>query len=168
MAGVLLLLLLLLPFIELAVFIEVVGWVGLLPALGAIIAFGLVGTWLAQREGVGAWRRAQARLQAGEMPTNEVVNGILLFLAGVLLALPGFLSDILGLALLLPPVRALVRTLLFRRFERRIRTAFAGVAGGPQARIHTGEATYGAYDVHEVASDPAAAGGPERPPLGRA
>jgi UPF0716 protein FxsA len=165
MAGVLLLLLLLLPFIELACFIGVVGWVGLPYALLAIIAVGLAGAWLAKRQGMGTWRRAQARLQAGEMPAEEVVNGILLLVAGLFLALPGFVSDVIGVALLVPPVRALVRRLVFRRFEQRLSAAVITAPGG-RGRIQTGGATYGAHDVHEVPGDPA--GGPQPPPLGRA
>jgi UPF0716 protein FxsA len=157
MAGVLLLLLLVLPFIELAVFIGAVGWVGFLPSLAAIVLVGLAGAWLVKHQGLGVWRRADAKLRAGEAPSAEVVNGLLVLAAGLLLVLPGFVSDVAAIVLLLPPGRAAVRALLFRRFEQRVADSFAGPLGavfgaGPRRlRVDTGPATYGgAYDGREV------------------
>jgi UPF0716 protein FxsA len=172
MAGVLVLIILVLPFVELAVFIGVVDQVGFLPALGVIVVLGLAGGWLVKRQGVGVWRRADAQLRSGEMPTAEVVNGLLLLIAGFLLILPGLVSDLLGIALLLPPVRAAVRSLLFRRFEKRIQATFSGPVGaafgrGGPTRINTGRASYsGPVDVREAGDpDPHGAGRPglERP-----
>jgi UPF0716 protein FxsA len=157
MAGAVLIALLVMPFIELGVFIAVAGWVGFLWALTAIIVVGLAGCWLVKRQGLGVWRRADRRVQAGEVPSAEVVNGLLVLIAGGLLLFPGFVSDALALALLLPPVRAGVRALLFRRFEQRVSATFAGpigVAFGGSAsppRIDTGPASYGGpVDVREV------------------
>src|SRR4051812_4415457 len=134
MAGVLVLFLLVLPFLELAVLIAVAGKVGVLVTLALIVAVGVLGGLLIKRQGIGVWRRVEARLRAGEMPTAEVVNGLLIMAAGVLLLLPGFISDVLAIALLLPPVRAAVRALLLRRVERRVGPGGAGPAGkGPRA-----------------------------------
>jgi UPF0716 protein FxsA len=158
MAGAVLIALLVLPFVELAVFIAVVGWVGFLWALAAIIAIGLAGCWLVRHQGLGVWRRADQRLRTGEVPSAEVVNGLLVLIAGGLLLFPGFASDIAALLLLLPPVRAGVRALLFRRFEQRVAATFSGSVGAafggsatPPPRINTGPASYGgAVDVREV------------------
>src|SRR5690606_39100995 len=106
----------------------------------------------------------QGQLAAGELPTTELVNGLLILFAGALLLTPGFVTDTLGLLLLVPPTRAVVRTLVLRRFERRLRSAFApggtawagpGGTGFATARVFTGEATYQPstariIDVHEV------------------
>ena len=172
MAGAVLLLLLVLPFVELAVFIAVVGQVGFWPALAAIILVGVAGCWLVKRQGLGVWRRADGRLRSGEVPSAEVVNGLLVLIAGGLLLFPGFVSDVLAIALLLPPVRAGVRALLFRRFEQRVSETFAGTVGivygpgGQPVRINTGRATYGGpVDVREAvepAPDAAGRPGPDR------
>ena len=157
MAGVVLLVLLVLPFVELAVFIAAVGWVGFLPALAGIVVLGVAGCWLVKRQGLGVWRRADGKLRAGEVPSAELVNGLLVLAAGALLIFPGFVSDAVGLALLLPPVRAAVRVLLFKRFEQRVAATFSGPVGtfgaqDPHLRINTGRATYGGpVDVREVA-----------------
>jgi UPF0716 protein FxsA len=172
MAGVVLFVLLALPFIELAVFIAAVGWVGFLPALAAIIVVGLAGGWLVKRQGLGVWRRADGRLKAGEVPSAEVVNGLLVLIAGALLLFPGFVSDVVAIALLIPPVRALVRRMLFRRFEQRVAEGLSGPVGltfGPRTappRINTGPASYGGpVDVREVESP--APDAPGRPGSGR-
>ena len=165
--AVALLLLLVVPFVELAAFVKVTGTIGFLPALALILLLGMGGVWLVKREGLGVWRRGTAKLQNGELPAAEVVNGILLLAAGGLLILPGFVSDVVALALLLPPVRAAVRALLFRRFERRLRAAAASPLGasftGYQVRVSTCPATYGGpvgvRDVREVTA-PQGAGGP--------
>lgn len=165
MAGVLVLILLVLPFIEVAVFVGVAGQVGLLPSVAGILVLGVVGAWLIRHEGLGVWRRAEQRLRAGEVPAAEVVNGLLLLAAGAALVLPGFVSDLLAIALLVPPVRAAVRALLLGRFERRVEATLAGstdlLGGRGRVRIHTGPAV---YDTHEVVGDPRhAAGRPDAP-----
>jgi UPF0716 protein FxsA len=160
MAGVVLLVLLVLPFVELVVFLEAIDLAGFLPTLGLIVLLAALGIWLVRQQGLGVWRKAQARLRSGEVPSAEVVNGLLVLFAGFALALPGFVSDLVGLALLLPPVRAAVRSLLLKRFEQRVENALSGpvgtIFGGRPLRVDTGRAT---YDVREV-DDP-------RPPLDR-
>jgi UPF0716 protein FxsA len=172
MVGLLILLFIVVPIIELAVFVQVADLVGVGTALALVVLFSFGGAWLMKQQGLSVWRRAQAQLQAGELPTNELVNGILILFAGALMLTPGFATDVLGIFLLLPPTRALVRTALLRRYERRIRAAF-GVPGGapfgPSAaggfatrRVFTGPASMGdVYDVREVDTDPS-----PRPPSG--
>jgi UPF0716 protein FxsA len=161
MAGVVLLVLLVLPFVELAVFIGAIELVGFLPTLAAIVLLAGLGIWLVRRQGLDVWRRARGRLRSGEVPSAEIVNGLLVLAAGLALALPGLVSDAVGVALLVPPVRAAVRSLLLKRFEQRVESALSGpvgavFGGGRRLRVDTGRAT---YDVHEV-DDP-------RPPLDR-
>lgn len=111
-----LVLFLLLPILELFVFVEVAGSVGFGTALLVAIGATVIGVWLVKQQGLGVLRRANAKVARGEAPTAELVNGILLLVAGILLLAPGFVTGATGLLLLLPPVRALLRGTMRRRF----------------------------------------------------
>lgn len=115
--GLLLILVLVLPFIELVVMIQVAGSIGVLNMIGLLIAVSLVGVWLAKREGLSVITRIRRAQEAGEVPSKELADGALLLLAAFLLVLPGFVSDVLGVLLLLPPVRIAIRTLALRRLN---------------------------------------------------
>ena len=106
------------PLVEIAVLIQVGSWIGVLETIGLLILVSLLGAWLVKREGIGLIRRVQSELQAGRMPAGAVIDGFLILIAGCLLVVPGFVTDAVGLVLLLPPVRALVRGTLRRRWER--------------------------------------------------
>lgn len=116
MLGFLLLAFLVVPIVELYLFIEVSASIGFGAAVFWIVAVSVIGAWLVKREGIGALRRANAKVVAGELPTDELINGILIVFAGALMLTPGFLTDATGLLLLFPPTRALVRRPLRRRF----------------------------------------------------
>jgi UPF0716 protein FxsA len=118
---VVVLLLVLWPLVEIAVFLQVVQWIGVLDTLAVMLAISLVGAWLVKRQGVGTLARMRRELDDGRIPTGPMTDGGLLALAGLLLFVPGFVTDAFGLLLLLPPVRALVRTWLGRRFSVRTR-----------------------------------------------
>ena len=108
------------PFAELYVLIQVGHAIGVLNTLGLLLLVSIVGAWLAKREGIGVIRRMQEALNAGRVPATELVDGFLILLAAALMLTPGFLTDIVAIFLLLPPVRALLRRELRRRFVRRI------------------------------------------------
>ena len=108
------------PFAELYVLIQVGHAIGVLNTLGLLLLVSIVGAWLAKREGLGVIRRMQDALNAGRVPGAELVDGFLIRLAAALMITPGFLTDIVAIFLLLPPVRAMVRHTLRRRFARRI------------------------------------------------
>lgn len=108
------------PLAELYVIIQVGQAIGVLDTLALLIVISVVGAWLAKREGIGVLRRIQRSLDAGRVPGTELVDGFLILLAGALMLTPGFLTDILAILLLLPPVRAVVRRQLRRAFARRI------------------------------------------------
>ena len=138
MAGILLLLLLAVPVIELYVFLQVADSIGFLATLGWMVLVAVVGTWLVKREGLSALRRANANVAQGQIPANELIDGLLILFAGALLLTPGFLSDALALALVFPPTRIAVRSVLRRRFAAGpiLLTGFpggfgAGPMGGP-------------------------------------
>ena len=107
------------PLLELYVIIQVGSAIGALNTIGLLIAVSLVGGWLMKREGTSVVRRVQASLAAGIVPATEVIDGFLILLGGALMLTPGFLTDVAGLGLLLPPVRAVVRRVLRRRFTMR-------------------------------------------------
>jgi UPF0716 protein FxsA len=110
--------LLILPVIELAVMIEVGRWAGALPVLGALLLIGVAGTLLVRRQGASAWRSLNRSLRAGEAPSRELADAIVLVLAGVLLIVPGFVTDVLALLLLFPLTRPFARRPLERAFLR--------------------------------------------------
>ncbi len=107
------------PIVELAVILQVGQTIGALETVALLIAVSVAGGWLVKREGVGVVRRISAQAEAGRVPGRELADGGLILLAGALLITPGFLSDILGIALLLPPVRAVVRPVLVGAITRR-------------------------------------------------
>lgn len=108
------------PFAEIYVLLQVGQAIGAVNTLGLLIIISVVGAWLAKREGLGVLRRMQRSIDSGRVPGTELVDGFLILLAGALMLTPGFLTDILAILLLLPPVRAVVRRELRRRVARRI------------------------------------------------
>jgi UPF0716 protein FxsA len=120
MLAILALVFLVVPVAELAVLIAVGSEIGVLNTIALLILVSVIGAWLAKREGLGVLRRIQAQLDAGRMPGAELVDGFLVLFAAALLLTPGFLTDCLAVALLLPPVRAVVRRTLRRYFAARI------------------------------------------------
>lgn len=94
--------------------------VGLLGTLGLLLAGAILGSWLARREGARAARSFMTAARAGRSPEAEVTDGMLVAFGGLLILVPGFLSDIAGLLLLLPPSRGVVRRAWLRRAEKRM------------------------------------------------
>ena len=109
------------PFVELYVILEVVG-----PALGApltillLAADSIIGALLFKSQGRSVWRRFNLTMSEGRVPHREVVDGVLVIFGGAFLITPGFVTDIAGILLLLPPTRAVIRRLLIRRLGRRV------------------------------------------------
>jgi UPF0716 protein FxsA len=89
--------------------------VGVLGTIGLLLAGAFLGSWLARREGGKAMRAFVETARAGRNPEKEVSDGMLIALGGVLILLPGFVSDVLGLLFLLPPTRAVVRKMWLKR-----------------------------------------------------
>lgn len=114
------------PIVELMILIKLGGWLGWLPTLALVVGAGLVGAAIARVEGLRSALRIREQLAAGVAPAAEVVDGLLIAAAGVLLVLPGFISDVLGLLLLLPPVRKLARRGLMHWVRTRFRVQVMG------------------------------------------
>src|SRR5687767_238983 len=100
------LLLLAVPIIDFIVILKVGAVIGFWPTLGLLILISIAGSILLKREGMATWLRLQATLSKGRMPTDEVTDGALILLGGALLLTPGFVTDIVGLAMLFPLTRA--------------------------------------------------------------
>ncbi len=141
MLGRLLLLFLLTPALELGVLIQVDKLIGFGPTIGLIVATGIAGSYLARREGLNTWRRLNERLNTGDLPGKELVDGVIILVSGALLVTPGVLTDVVGFLGLLPPTRALIRKFLTRRFRSKMEEGsmqvqlgfFGGAAPGPNA-----------------------------------
>ena len=108
------------PLVELVVIIKVGAEIGVLNTVGLLILSSIVGGWLMKREGLGVIRRIQGSVAAGRVPGAELVDAFLILFGGALMLAPGFLTDLTGMALLLPPVRAVVRAALRKRFATRV------------------------------------------------
>ncbi len=96
------------PLVELYVLSVVENRIGLLNTLGLIVATGMLGAVVMKRQGAGVWRSAQARLARGEIPTEEILGGIMVLVGGALMITPGILTDAVGLLLMVPAVRSLL------------------------------------------------------------
>lgn len=120
MLGRLILLFLLTPAIELGLLIQVDQLIGFWPTIGLIIATGVAGSYLAKREGLSTWKRLNERLTEGGLPGTELVDGVIILVAGALLITPGVLTDVVGFMGLLPPTRALIRSFVMKRIRKKM------------------------------------------------
>ncbi|MBJ7332392.1 MAG: FxsA family protein [Solirubrobacteraceae bacterium] len=134
------------PILELYVLIQVGQWIGVLPTIALLILDSILGSMLLRQQGRGAWRRVNVAVAEGRIPARETIDGALVIFGGALLLTPGFLSDILGLFLLLPPTRAVVRPVLVRWAGKRMTVAAVNVHGASAPRA-------GGYDVDGTATE---------------
>lgn len=130
----LVLLFIVVPLAELYVIIEVGRAIGALPTIAILVLDSILGSLLLRSQGRAAWRRFNDALRERRPPAREVLDGALIIFGGALLLTPGFLTDVLGAILLLPPTRAGVRRALVGWFGRRFLVA----------RVAEGAATAGA------------------------
>ena len=113
------------PIIEIALFIEIGGIIGTWATIGAIILTAAVGAVLLRTQGSGLIARARATLGRGEMPVEEVIHGLFLLVAGVLLLTPGFFTDAVGLLLCIPSLRLALGRAILRRVRGRMQVHVA-------------------------------------------
>jgi UPF0716 protein FxsA len=114
MPFLLIVLFIVVPVAELYVIIKVGEAIGIWPTLALLLADAILGSMLLRHQGRGAWRRFNEALAQRRFPGKEVADGVLIVIGGTLLLTPGFLSDIVGLFLLIPPTRAIARNVLKR------------------------------------------------------
>jgi UPF0716 protein FxsA len=110
--AILVILFIVVPIAELYLIIQIGSLIGVVPTLALLLADALLGSLLLRQQGRGAWRRFNEALAQRRFPGREVADGLLIAIGGTLLLTPGFLTDIVGLVLLIPPTRAIVRRLL--------------------------------------------------------
>ena len=106
--------------LELYVIVLVATAIGVLNTIGLLILFSLLGVWLAKHEGLWVLTRIREQLDAGSMPTNDLIEAGLVLVGGLFLIIPGFISDAIGLLFLFPPTRAIARRIVRRRFRLRV------------------------------------------------
>jgi UPF0716 protein FxsA len=126
------------PIVELYVIVQIGQAIGLVPTLVLLLADAILGSLLLRQQGRGAWRRFNEALEERRFPGREVADGLMIAVGGTLLLTPGFLTDIVGLILLIPPSRAFVRRLMRAYVGRRFlvvgvgeRAMRSGRADGP-------------------------------------
>ena len=129
----LVLLFIVVPIAELYVIIKVGEAIGLLPTLAILIADAVLGSLLLRQQGRSAWRRFNEAIAAGRFPGREAADGVMVAVGGTLLLTPGFITDVFGLLLLLPPTRAGIRRGLFGFLSRRF--VLVGAAGSAAGRM---------------------------------
>ncbi|MEV0720714.1 FxsA family protein, partial [Asanoa sp. NPDC050611] len=144
--------------VEIAVFILVAHLIGFGFTVLLVLAASAAGVLLLRREGMRAWRGFRAAADAGQPPGNQVTDGLVGLGAGVLLAIPGLVTAVLGILLALPPGRQIARLVVRRGTERRISSAAAGDLFGPRrVRVRRGAPR---------PPDGGGGGGAARPPAG--
>lgn len=119
------------PITEIYVIVQVSHEFGFANTLGVLVLVSVLGGWLMKQQGMAVLHRVQAQLARGHVPGRELVDGLLILVAGALMLTPGFVTDLVGLLLLAPPTRAVLRGALIRRFRGRVSV----FGGGGQARI---------------------------------
>ncbi|WP_100405091.1 FxsA family protein [Bacillus solitudinis] len=121
MFKVLFLLIIIVPALEIAVMLLFGQLIGLWPTITIILLTGILGAWLAKKEGLQAIRLAQLQATKGEIPSGVLLDGICILVGGVVLLTPGFITDAIGFFLLFPKTRAIGKAFLLKLFERLVR-----------------------------------------------
>ena len=128
--------------LELFVAIKIADAIGVLATVVLLLLSWPLGSWALRSQGRAAWRRLGEAVSAGRSPGREVLDGVLVLLGGVLLIVPGFISDALGVLALLPPTRALMRRGLARNLQSRVVVSATRFTGASRP-----------YDVDSTATD---------------
>ena len=93
------------PFVEIYLLLQIGGIVGVLPTVLLVVFTAVLGAWLLRQQGFATWQRFQTSLSKGDIPAYEMIEGPILLVGGALLLTPGFFTDALGFACLIPGVR---------------------------------------------------------------
>ncbi len=119
------------PIVEMYLLIEVGGYIGAWPTIALVMITAVIGVALLRIQGLSTLTRGVGRLQGGELPAREMVEGLLLAVAGALLLTPGFVTDAIGFVLLTPPLRGAIAERVLARVQ--VMEATAGIYRGPGA-----------------------------------
>ncbi|HWV87068.1 MAG TPA: FxsA family protein [Capillimicrobium sp.] len=152
MLPLLLILFIAVPIAELYVIIQVGQWIGVLPTIGLLILSSILGGLLLRAQGRSAWRRFNAAVSEGRVPTREVLDGVCVIAGGLAMLAPGFITDVFGILLLLPPTRAVFRRLALANIASRMAATGASWGVGKVAGRRGGMARR-PYDVEGSARE---------------
>ena len=134
--AALVVLFLVLPLAELYVIFKAADdWFGIGWTIALLAADSVIGALLLRTQGRAVWRRFNEALRAGRMPHQEVQDGVLVIFGGAFLITPGFITDVLGLLMLIPPTRAVIRRLAMRVVRRRVELRVAGAPTEEERRF---------------------------------
>ena len=142
------------PLIELYLLLQLAGATSVLTTIAIVVVTGIIGSYLARREGVMAWLRFRNALAEGRMPSHEIQDGLMIVFAAALLLTPGLLTDALGFTLLIPPGRELIRRFVLSRYisGMHVQVHTTGQASGQPAQGRQRDATY-TIDAEAVKRD---------------
>jgi UPF0716 protein FxsA len=143
MFGLVFLLLIVVPIVEFYVLVQVADGLGWLPSIVLLLAVSMIGASLMKWQAAGAIGRIQATMAQGKMPSKELADAALMIFGGALLLTPGFFTDVVGLAMFIPPLRAIARVLLLKRFRGKVSVAGRGGKRRDRARCGSSSKPYG-------------------------
>jgi UPF0716 protein FxsA len=138
------------PVLEIYVIIQVGQVIGAWWTILLLVVDGVVGSWLVKHEGRRAWRALRAALEAGRMPSTELADGMLILVGGTLMISPGFVTDVVGVLLILPFTRPLGRRVLTRFVNRRLRGRVQVMTATPRTARRPGTGPDGTVVQGEV------------------
>ncbi len=108
------------PMVELALLIKVGSIIGTMNTIIIVILTAVIGAYMVRMEGLGVWARIQKSLMEGIFPAEELIDGIMILIAGAVLLTPGFVTDIIGFLMVFPLSRGFIKNILKKYFENRI------------------------------------------------
>jgi UPF0716 protein FxsA len=154
------------PIIEIALFIQVGGWIGLWPTLAIVILTAIAGTALMRSQGAHAWLEIQRSFAELRDPTRPLAHGVMILVAGMLLLTPGFFTDTMGLLLLIPAVRDGVMRQVGRRIQMsRVEMRTATMRREPHRAPYGDGVIDGEYFVPGEGPEPDRSAPPDLPPV---
>ncbi len=115
----LLLLFIFIPIVELAILIQLGEWIGTLPTICIVIATGIWGALLTKNQGIAVWAKIRQDFRAGNIPHDELINGLFVLVGGAFLLTPGILTDCLGFSFLIPVTRNSIKEMIKRHLKKR-------------------------------------------------
>lgn len=149
MFGRLFLLFLIIPFIEITLLIKLGGVIGVVPTVAIMVLTAIIGARLVRQAGLTTWMEAQRRMAAGEVPGQQLAEGVLLLIAGVMLLTPGLLTDLAGIIILIPAVRARLARNMGRFVVVSSVTPPMGGRAEPGSRPQSGDTIEGEFERKE-------------------
>lgn len=129
MFGRLFLLFTVIPLVELYILIKIGQWIGALWTIAIVLVTGALGAYLARMQGSSVWLQVQRKMEAGLFPGDEMIDGLLIVVAGALLITPGILTDLFGFTVLFPITRIPIREWVKRRLARMMERGDVHISG---------------------------------------